>query len=98
MESMESSVQRSSVSRWLETFRDQVVHRSQVGKKRLDAGFTRRELDRKLLELGERFVALVGHGAGAVPGDLAALVQEVRKLQENLRSQLQEIAALEGEG
>lgn len=96
---MEISQQsQSSVARWLEDFRDRVVRRSQVGKRRLDATFTRRELDRKLLELGERFVAVVGQGVGAVPAELAALVQEVRGLQERLRMQLQDIAALDGEG
>jgi hypothetical protein len=96
---MEISQQsQSSVARWLEDFRDRVVRRSQMGKRRLDATFTRRELDRKLLELGERFVALVGQGVGAVPAELAALVQEVRGLQERLRMQLQDIAALDGEG
>jgi hypothetical protein len=89
---------QSGVARWLEAFRDRVVRRSQVGKRRLDASFTRRELDRKLLELGERFVALVGQGVGTVPAELASLVQEVRGLQDRLRVQLQDIAALESEG
>jgi len=87
-----------SVASWLESFRDRVVRRSLMGKRRLDATFTRRELDRKLLELGERFAGLVGQGVGAVPAELGALVQEVRGLQESLRSQLQDIAALESEG
>lgn len=88
----------SSLACWLESFRDRVVHRSLMGKRRLDASFTRRELDRKLLELGERFAALVGQGVGAVPAELGALVQEVRRLQDSLRAQLQDIAVLESEG
>jgi len=86
------------VTSWLESFRDQVVHRSQVGRRRLDATFTRRELDHKLLEVGERFLALVEAGAGAVPGEMAMLVAEVRGLQDRLRARLRDIAVLEGEG
>jgi hypothetical protein len=83
---------------WLESFRDRVVQRSQVGKRRLDATFTRRELDVKLQELGGRFLALVQQGTAAVPQEMAALVQEVRELEERLRMQLADIAALESEG
>ncbi len=87
-----------NVANWLESFRDRVVHRSQVGKRRLDATFTRRDLDAKLQELGERFLGLVQQGAAAVPQELAALVQEIRVLQDRLRAQLGEIDTLEGEG
>ncbi len=82
---------------WLETFRDRVVHRSQVGKRRLDATFTRRDLDAKLQLLGERFLAVVKQGTAAVPQELAALVKEVRELEERLRAQQQDIAVLESE-
>ena len=89
---------QSNVANWLESFRDRVVHRSQVGKRRLDATFTRRDLDQKLQEMGERFFALVQQGAAAVPQELAALVQEVREMEDRLHHQLHEIAALESEG
>jgi hypothetical protein len=89
---------RSNVASWLESLRDQVVQRSQAGKRRLDATLTRRELDGKLRELGERFLGIAAQGAEAVPAELASLVQEVRGLQERLRNQLQDIAALESEG
>ena len=87
-----------SVASWLESFRDRVVRRSLMGKRRLDATFTRRDLDAKLQELGERFLGLVQQGAAAVPQELAALVQEIRVLQDRLRAQQGEIETLEGEG
>ncbi len=73
-----------------------MIRRSLVGKKRLDATFTRRELDHRLRDLGERFLRLAAEGA-AVPGDLAATVQEIRELEERLRMQMADIAALESE-
>jgi predicted ABC-class ATPase len=82
----------------LESFRDRVVQRSQVGKRRLDATFARRELDRKLQELGGRFLELARQGGAVVPQELAALVEEVRGLEDRLRGLLADIAALEGEG
>ena len=89
---------QSSVACWLESFRDRVVHRSQVGKRRLDATFTRRDLDQRQQELGARFAALVRQGTAAVPSELAALVQEIREMEDRLRNQMQDIAALESEG
>jgi len=86
------------VGNWLEFIRDRVVHRSQVGKRKLDAAFTRRELDAKLRELGERVVALAREGGAAVPDDLAGLLREARELEERLQGQLSDIAALESEG
>jgi hypothetical protein len=85
------------VASWLESFRDRVVQRSQVGKKRLEVSFARRDLDRKFQEVGERFVSLARQGTATVPQDLAALVQEVRELEDRLRTEVQEIAALESE-
>jgi len=89
---------QSNVTSWLESFRDRVVHRSQVGKRRIEATFTRRDLDRKHQELGERFLALVQQGVAAVPQELAALVREVREMEDRLVDQMQDIAALESEG
>jgi hypothetical protein len=89
---------QSNVASWLESFRDRVVHRSQVGKRRLDATFARRDLDLRHQELGERFLSLVQQGTAAAPQELAALVQEIREMEDRLRCQLQDIAALESEG
>jgi hypothetical protein len=86
------------VASWLETFRDRVVQRSRAGKRRIDAAFTRRELDAKLQELGERYLGLAKQGTAAVPPELAGMVQEVRRLEDSLRAQQQDIAALESEG
>jgi hypothetical protein len=84
------------VASWLERFRDRVVHRSQVGKRRLEATFLRRELDRKLQDLGARLLALTQQGA-ALPQELAALLQEAKDLEGRLQAQLADIAALESE-
>ncbi len=86
------------MSSWLESFRDRVVHRSQVGKRRLDATFTRRQLDDKLRELGACCARLLEQGTAAIPEELAAAIQEVRSLQDRLRSEMQDIAVLESEG
>ena len=81
----------------MEALRDRVIIRSQVGKRKLDAAFTRRALDRKLTDLGERLLGLVSEGRLAVPGDVAWLFTEARQLKETLEAQHEEIAALESE-
>ncbi len=73
-----------------------VVH-SQVGKRKLDAALTRRQLDRMLADIGERFLHLVREGRLVIPGDVADLVGEARELEERLEAQHEEIAALESE-
>ena len=82
---------------WLENIRDRVVVRSQVGKRKLDAVFMRRELDRKFAELGQAFLNLVREGRASVPPDIAVAVSEARKLEERLELQRSEIAALKSE-
>ena len=82
---------------WLEALRDRVIVRSQVGKRKLDAAFTRRALDRKLADLGEQLLGLAREGRLAVPGDVAGLFTEARQLKEALEAQHEEIAALESE-
>ena len=74
-----------------------MVIRSQVGKRKLDAVFTRRELDRKLADLGERVLALVREGRLVVPADMTGLVDEARELEGRLEAQHAEIAALKSE-
>jgi hypothetical protein len=81
----------------LEAIRDRLVQRSLIGKRKLDRSATRRELDRLLRDLGERYRALVRAGRLEVPGEIASLVQAVRDLEERLEAQDKEISALEGE-
>jgi hypothetical protein len=85
------------LSNWLEELRDRIVVRSQVTKRKLDATLARRELDRKLFEVGAAFVALVREGRVPIPKDLAAVVQEARELEEKLDAQRADIVALQSE-
>jgi hypothetical protein len=85
------------LSNWLEELRDRVVVRSQVGKRKLDAVFTRRELDRKLADVGHRIIALIREGRLVVPEDMTGLVAEALKLEERLEKQRADIAALKSE-
>ena len=82
---------------WLEALRDRVIVRSQVGKRKLDAAWTRRDLDRKLRDLGESLLRAFSEGRLDVPKEIADLVREARELEGRLRSQRDEIAALESE-
>jgi hypothetical protein len=81
----------------LEGLRDRVIHRSQLGKRRLDAAFTRRELDQKWVELGERYSELARQGRVSVPEDLGSLIDEIRCLEQRLAEQKQDVANLERE-
>jgi hypothetical protein len=82
---------------FLETLRDRVVHRSQVGKRKLDRAATRRDLDKALRDLGERYRRLVKQGRTEVPGEIAYQMDEVRRIEERLEAQDREIAELEKE-
>ncbi len=81
----------------LEAIRDRLVHRSLIGKRKLDRTATRRELDGALRDLGERYRALVRAGRMEVPAELAGLVQRVKGLEERLDAQEKDIEALERE-
>ncbi len=81
----------------LETLRDRVVLRSQIGKRKLDRSAVRRELDDALRRLGERYRVLVKAGRAEVPGELALLDDAVARLEERLAEQDRDIAALEAE-
>jgi hypothetical protein len=81
----------------IEAIRDRLVHRSLIGKRKLDRGATRRQLDAVLRDLGERYRALVRAGRMDVPAELAALVERVRDLELRLESQERDIEALENE-
>jgi hypothetical protein len=85
------------LSNWLEELRDRIVVRSQVTKRKLDATLARRELDRKLFEVGAALVALVREGRVAIPKDLAAVVQEARELEARLDAHHADIVALQSE-
>jgi len=80
-----------------EQLRDRVVHRSQIGKRKLDRSATRRELDVALQHLGERYHALVKEGRVEVPGELAPLASAVQVLEQRLEAQERLIAELESE-
>ncbi len=81
----------------LEVLRDRVIHRSQLGKRRLDAAFTRRELDQKWVELGERYGELARQGRVSVPEELAALLGAIRCLEQKLAEQQQDMENLKRE-
>lgn len=81
----------------LEAIRDRLVHRSLIGKRKLDRTATRRELDGALRDSGERYRALVRAGRMEVPAELAGLVQRVKGLEERLDAQEKDIEALERE-
>jgi hypothetical protein len=82
---------------FFESLRDRVIHRSQIGKRKLDRTGTRRELDLALRELGERYRTLVRTGRSEVHGDLATEMEAVRQLEDRLAAQDKEIAELESE-
>jgi hypothetical protein len=81
----------------LEAIRDRLVHRSLIGKRKLDRSATRRELDGLFRELGERWRGLVRAGRVAVPGELAVLVERVKAIEAKLEVQDREIEALQHE-
>jgi hypothetical protein len=84
-------------ARLLETLRDRVVHRSQVGKGRLDRTGVRRRLDEANRVLGERFRALVQAGRTEVPADLATYVEAARALEDELAAVDRRLRELEEE-
>lgn len=82
---------------FLVRIRDRVVQRSQIGKEKLDAAFARRELDRRLQELGERYYALVREGVAGVPEDLRGLLAEVDAVAGQLQQLREQRKRLEEE-
>ncbi len=85
------------IGKLLIDLRDRIIHRSLLGKRKLDLVFTRRELDEKLRELGERFRRLAREGRLAVPAELEDAFAAVRDLEDRLGSQQGELARLERE-
>lgn len=81
----------------LEALRDRIVLRSQLGKRKLDRTATRRELDRALHDLGERYRALVRVGRTEPPAELASQMEKVRSLEGVLDAHDKAIAELEQE-
>ncbi len=81
----------------LEMLRDRVIHRSQIGRRKLDRVATRRRLDEALRELGRRYSLALEGGVAQVPEELQPAVEEVRSLERRLAEQEQELADLEKE-
>jgi hypothetical protein len=81
----------------LQDLRDRVIRGSQLGKRKLDLAFARRERDQKLLEIGERYRDLAREGRVAVPEELEGLVAKVRVLEERMVREEQEVARLRRE-
>lgn len=81
----------------LESIRDRLVHRSLIGKRKLDRTVARRELDGALRDLGERYRALVRAGRTEVPEELAGAMQRVKDLEERIEAHDRDIEALERE-
>ena len=81
----------------IERIRDRLVHRSLVGKRKLDRTATRRALDGALRDLGDRYRELVRTGRMEVPAELAGAMQQVRWLEDRLDAHQREITALENE-
>jgi len=82
---------------FLESMRDRVVHRSQIGKRKLDRSAVRRQLDEANRQLGERFRALLRTGRVEVPAELARFVEAVKGLEEQLQEIDRKLAQLKGE-
>lgn len=85
------------IGKFLVGLRDQVVRRSQLGKRKLELAFTRRKLDDRLRELGDRFRRLAREGRVAVPADLEDAVAAVKDLEDELAAQQDEVGRLERE-
>lgn len=85
------------IGKLLVGLRDRVVQRSQLGKRKLELTFTRRQLDDRLRELGERFRRLAREGRVAVPADLEDAVAAVRDLEDELAAKQDEVVRLERE-
>lgn len=85
------------IDKLLQIIRDRVVQRSQLGKRRLDAAFTRRQLDEKWAELGERYSGHVRAVPTSVLGELAGLIEEIRSLEQKLAKEREDVASLEKE-
>lgn len=83
--------------KFLLDLRDRIVRGSQLGKRKLDLAFTRRELDQRQRELGERFRRLSREGRVALPAELEGAVAAVREVEERMASQQTDVARLERE-
>jgi hypothetical protein len=86
-----------TLGNYLIALRDRIVQRSQLGKQKLDAALARRELDRKLQDLGETYLAVVREGRVPVPGELRGLLAEVEGLAQRLAGHHDQVRRLEEE-
>jgi len=86
-----------TIRKILVELRDRIVHRSQVGKEKLDATFARRELDRRFIELGERYYELVREGRSGLAEELRDTMREVDALVQRLAAHREQLRRLEDE-
>jgi len=86
-----------TIREFLFGLRDRIVHRSQVGKEKLDATFARRELDRRFLTLGERYYELVREGGAPPAEELREVIREVDGLVQRLAAHREHLRRLEEE-
>lgn len=86
------------LGKFLMDLRDRVIHRSQLGKRKLDLAFTRRELDDKLRLLGERYRRLVREGRVEASPELLDLVAAAEALEERLVAGEDEVTRMSQEG
>ena len=76
-----------------------MVHGTQVGKRKLDVTFARRELDERFRELGEHFFRFARERGerwafSPVPKDLEKLIEEVAAVDERLQKEEEKVAAM----
>ena len=86
-----------AVRGFLNELRDRIVHRSQMGKEKLDATFARRALDKIFMELGERYYEIASRGEVAVPEDLRDLMRKVDSLAKRVAAHREQLKRLEDE-
>ena len=85
------------IGNFLVALRDRIVQRSRIGKEKIDVAFARRELDQRMLELGERYYALVRAGTVTAPDDLRGMLAELDELSRRLEGLKEQVQRLENE-
>jgi hypothetical protein len=85
------------IGNFLVAVRDRIVHRSRLGKEKIDVAFARRALDQKMLDLGERYYALVRAGTATAPEELRGMLAEIDELARKLDGLKEQVQRLENE-
>ncbi len=85
------------IGNFLVALRDRIVQRSRIGKEKIDVAFARRELDQRMLELGERYYGLVRAGTVAAPDELRGALAEVDERSRRLEGLREQVQRLENE-